>query len=103
MDKIDIDKVDGNPYMTNLYNFNFGIPNDHPEIYQIFPQDLRIDMCSDSINEQLNIEYLTQLGLIDCCDGLHNWYDRNILMQSIARFDQIFSKISRRELLIIKH
>jgi len=42
--------------MTNLYGFTFGIPDDAPKIYKIFPQDMRIDMAGDIINEVLNID-----------------------------------------------
>lgn len=42
--------------MSDLHNFSFGIPNDCPEILKIFPQDLRIDMCTDIINEEINID-----------------------------------------------
>lgn len=48
--------INDNPYLSDLNNFTFGISNSCPEILKIFPQDLRIDMCTDIINEELNVD-----------------------------------------------
>lgn len=58
--------------MTNLYGFTFGIPNDAPDVYKIFPQDIRIDMCCDLITEFVNIDLLKSVGLLNDFDGLHH-------------------------------
>lgn len=92
--------------MTNLYGFTFGIPLDSPDIFKIFPQDMRIDMAVDKINEQLNIDYLKSVGLVTNFEGLHNAKDKAVLESSICKISSwtlMFTNLSRRDLLMVKH
>jgi len=37
--------------LSDLNGFGFGMPKDAPEGYKLFPQDTRIDLITNVINE----------------------------------------------------
>jgi len=50
------EEVGNNTLLTNLFNFSFGIPKDAPTELNVFPQDIRIDLCADTLKKTLNID-----------------------------------------------
>lgn len=80
--------------------------SDSPTIVKIIPQDNRIDIGTDRIRDWVNVKLFEEYGLLKDFDGLHFYKDRQILLDTISKYDDcrlITSTLSDSDLLMIKH